>query len=278
MGADHHTTDHDDFGGLQRDGLNRDGLNRVDRRQALLVLGGAGIMGLLAACSPGTPDDSGASVTTRQPGTTAGGAGPAIAAETPGPFPADGTNGPNLLADGAVVRPNITSSIGDLTGTADGVPATVQLTIVDAVTGDPRPGAAVYLWHCTATGQYSIYEVRDQNYLRGVQVADDAGRLAFTTVFPGCYPGRWPHAHIEIYDSLSEADTGSNAVRTSQLALPQADCEAVYADTRYENSAGNLSRLSLNRDGVFADGWADQLATVSGSNDDGYTVSLLVRV
>ena len=136
----------------------------------------------------------------------------------------------------------------------------------------------MYLWHCTATGQYSIYEVRDQNYLRGVQAADDAGRLAFTTVFPGCYPGRWPHAHVEIYDSLSEADTGSNAVRTSQLALPQADCEAVYADSRYENSAGNLSRLSLNRDGVFADGWADQLATVSGSNDDGYTVSLLVRV
>ena len=46
----------------------------------------------------------------------------------------------------------------------------------------------------------------------------------------------------------------------------------------YGNSAGNLSRLSLESDGVFADGWSDQLATMSGSPSDGYTASLLVRV
>jgi hypothetical protein len=109
-------------------------------------------------------------------------------------------------------------------------------------------------------------------------VADAAGRVGFTSVFPGCYSGRWPHAHFEVYRSLEEATAGSAAVKTSQLALPQADCEAVYADGRYGNSAESLSRLSLDTDGVFADGWSDQLATMTGSPADGYTASLLVRV
>ena len=161
---------------------------------------------------------------------------------------------------------------------ASGVPTTVQLTVVEATTGASLPGAAVYLWHCTADGRYSIYEVEDQNYLRGVQVADDAGRVTFTTVFPGCYAGRWPHCHFEVYDSLSVATAGSQATKTSQLALPQADCEMVYSsDSAYGQSAGNLSSLSLTSDNVFSDGWTDQLATVSADGSS-YTASLLVRV
>lgn len=282
MSATHdHDDRHDDFGGLRRDTARL-----MDRRRALAVLGGGvGLAGLLAACGSDVATDGTSSTTISGPTTTgrpAAGAvappGPAIAEETAGPFPADGTNGPNLLADGAVVRPDITSSIAPFTGNAEGIPATMQLTVVDASTGAPLAGAAVYLWHCTAGGAYSIYEVTDENYLRGVQVADDAGRLAFTTVFPGCYRGRWPHAHFEVYEGIGEANSGRNAIAVSQLALPQADCEAVYTDARYGDSADNLSRLSLTRDGVFADGWESQLATVSGSNDTGYTVSLLVRV
>ena len=136
----------------------------------------------------------------------------------------------------------------------------------------------MYLWHCTADGRYSIYEIADQNYLRGVQVADDGGRLSFETVFPGCYPGRWPHCHFEVFTSLDEASIGAAAIKTSQLAFPQADCEVVYADSRYGNSADSLAQLSLASDGVFRDGWSEQLATVAGSADRGYTASLLVRV
>jgi protocatechuate 3,4-dioxygenase beta subunit len=176
------------------------------------------------------------------------------------------------------VRSDITTSIGSLSGTADGVPLTVQLTVVNAADGSAVPGAAVYLWHCTADGAYSIYEMEDQNYLRGVQAADDAGRLSFTTVFPGCYAGRWPHAHFEVYDAVDGATAGLAAVKTSQLALPEADCAAVYADGRYGSSADNLGRLSLDTDNVFADGWTDQLATMSGSVEAGYVASLLVRI
>ena len=111
-----------------------------------------------------------------------------------------------------------------------------------------------------------------------MQVADAAGKVAFTTIFPGCYAGRWPHCHFEVYDTLDEATAGSQAIKTSQLALPESDCSAVYADRRYGNSANNLSRLSLNSDMVFSDGWSDQLATLSGTVSQGYMASLLVRI
>ena len=91
-------------------------------------------------------------------------------------------------------------------------------------------GHAVYLWHCTRDGNYSLYSssVLDENYLRGVQVSDSNGQVTFTTIFPGCYSGRWPHMHFEIYSSLATATSGNNDVKTSQLALPAAACNQVY--------------------------------------------------
>jgi protocatechuate 3,4-dioxygenase beta subunit len=272
---------HDDHGGLVRDLPHL-----MDRRRALAVLGGLGAAGLLAACSSGSSTSSASSSTSTTAaagGTTAAGtsgssgAGAATPTETAGPFPADGSNGPNLLTDGAVVRSDIRSSIGELSGTADGIETTVELELLDAATGGALAGAALYLWQCDAGGAYSIYEVEDQNYLRGVQVADEDGRLSFTTVFPGCYQGRWPHWHFEVFASVDDADAGSDAVLTSQIALPRDACEVAYADDRYGPSADNLSRLSIETDGIFSDGVDQQLASVSGSNDAGYTVSLTIR-
>ncbi len=297
-------SDHDDHGGLDRDLPHL-----LDRRQALRWMGGVSLAGLLVACGldgDSAESSSPAPATTTTPATTTPAApaatssttqltaltpdttttaptdtaapGAEIPDETAGPFPADGSNGPNVLADDGVVRADLTTSFGGLTGTADGVPAVFQLAIVDAASGTPLPGAVVYLWHCTADGRYSIYEIADENYLRGAGVADDAGRVAFTSVFPGCYRGRWPHCHFEVYPSLAEATSGGTAIKTSQLALPQADCEVVYTDPSYGNSAANLARLSLDTDNVFRDGWSEQLATVAGSTDEGFTASLLVRV
>src|SRR6188474_65628 len=54
--------------------------------------------------------------------------------ETAGPFPGDGSNGPSVLNLTGVVRSDIRSSFAGLTGTADGVPLTIDLTIVSAAT------------------------------------------------------------------------------------------------------------------------------------------------
>lgn len=246
--------EHDDHGGLHRDIPAL-----VGRRNMLRMMGGLSLAGLLAACGVG--GSTATTLTTATTSATAGSsttaveatAGEEIPDETAGPYPADASNGPNVLDDEGIVRSDITTSFGGSSGVADGIPIACNLSIVDAATGSAIPGATVYLWHCTAEGQYSIYELEDENFLRGVQVADGAGRISFTSIFPGCYAGRWPHAHFEVYSSLEDATAGSAATKTSQLALPQADCETVYADSRYGNSAQNLSRLSLDTDNVFSD-------------------------
>jgi protocatechuate 3,4-dioxygenase beta subunit len=280
-------------------------VRRIGRRTLLLnVIGGAGVLAVLAACSSNgsssaaTASTAGSnagtvpatSATAATTATTATTAVPATAAatsadpgapipeETAGPYPGDGTNGPNALSEQGIVRPDIRTSVGSAGGTAEGIETTIALRVVDAATGAPLPGAAVYLWHCTQDGAYSMYDIPSENYLRGVQVADGDGNLAFTTVFPGCYSGRWPHAHFEVYESLDDATNGRQAVVTSQLAFPEAACAEAYTAAGYEASVHNLARNSLSTDMVFSDGADDQLVTVTGTQANGYTASLVVRV
>jgi protocatechuate 3,4-dioxygenase beta subunit len=161
------------------------------------------------------------------------------------------------------------------------VPLTVELTVLDNANGNaPYAGAAVYLWHCTSDGLYSLYSqgATDQNYLRGVQEADSDGKVTFTSIFPGAYSGRWPHIHFEVYPSLDKATNASNKIATSQLALPQDVCETVYATDGYSASVRNLAQSSLESDNVFRDGVDQQMATMSGSVDAGYKATLNVPV
>ena len=87
---------------------------------------------------------------------------------------------------------------------------------------------------------------------------------AFTTIFPACYSGRWPHIHFEVYPSLAKATNSANKIATSQMALPEATAKAVYATNGYEQSVSNLSRVSLASDNVFSDGYDLQMPTVKG--------------
>ena len=268
----------------------------IGRRRLIGLLGGAGLLAVLAACGSDGNGATGASTTTGSStassaatsatsaasGTSgaSAGAGAEIPDETAGPYPGDGTNGPNVLTESGVVRSDIRSSFGSSSTVAEGLPMQIDLTVVDAATGDPLPGAAVYLWHCDRDGGYSLYGrgIEEENYLRGVQVADDSGRLAFTSIFPACYSGRWPHAHFEVYSALADATSGEAAVKTSQLALPEETCDAVYETEGYERSVANLAEVSLDGDMVFRDGVDDQMATVTGDPASGYVASLVVRI
>jgi len=179
-----------------------------------------------------------------------------------------------------VVRRDIRSSFAGLSGTADGIPLTVTLTVLSASSCEPLAGHAVYLWHCDRAGRYSLYSpgVTDQNYLRGVQEADADGKVTFTTIFPACYSGRWPHMHFEVYSSLAAATSASSNVATSQLALPKATCDAVYATPGYEQSIANLQQVSLATDNVFSDGASLEIPSVSGDLNAGFTATLNVAV
>jgi protocatechuate 3,4-dioxygenase beta subunit len=254
----------DEFGDLHRDlTLTAD----VTRRDVLRFLFGASMLHLLGCA--GSDDTSGNND-----------ACAAIPEETAGPFPGDGSNGPNALTQSGVVRSDIRSSFGGLSGTADGIPLTIVLTIASASTCAPLPGYAVYVWHCSREGLYSLYStgVTDQNYLRGVQETDANGQATFTSIFPACYPGRWPHIHFEVYPSLAAATAASNKVATSQLALPEATCDLVYATSGYQASVTNLQNVSLATDMVFSDGAVLELPTISGDIAGGFTATLTVAV
>ena len=220
----------------------------------------------LVRAAPRSPSPSGSSP-------SAGGPRPSAApvqevpGETAGPFPGDGTNGPNVLDDSGIVRKDIRPSFGTSTTVATGVPLTIRLTVRDASSGDALTGAAVYVWQCDREGAYSLYGsgLEDENYLRGVQPVDATGTATFTSVFPGCYSGRWPHIHFEVYPGLADAIASGPIAKISQIALPREACESVYATDGYGTSLATLSRLSLAGDGVFGDdGGIHQLAVMSG--------------
>lgn len=253
----------------------------------------AGAASTTTAAAPATTPATTAGTTAATVGSTAAPAPTSAAAavvatvteeipdETAGPFPGDGSNGPDMLAERDVVRADITRSIGDASGVADGVPLTFTMAVVDVASKTPLAGAAVYAWQCDALGRYSMYSdgVTGENYLRGVVEADANGNATFRSVFPGCYPGRWPHIHFEVYESVAAATGGGEPIKTSQLAFPQAACEAVYTDARYPGSAGFLAELSLATDGVFRDDEAvNQLAVTTGDTTTGFTATLGVGV
>ncbi|MEV6346218.1 intradiol ring-cleavage dioxygenase [Actinoplanes sp. NPDC051851] len=205
-----------------------------------------------------------------------------VESETAGPYPADGSNGPDVRVLSGIVRSDIRSSFGTSTTTAAGVPLQFSLTVQN-LNCVAVSGAAVYAWHCDRAGLYSLYSsgVTNENYLRGIQVTNSSGVVTFTSIYPGCYSGRWPHIHFEVYSSLTAATSGSGPIKkTSQIALPQDVSSTVYSSaTGYSASVTNLSRITLATDNVFGDdSAAREMATVTGSVSAGYVANLTISV
>jgi len=281
-------------------GLAFDVETLLDRRQLLKAFGygglglsllalvgcGNGAAGSGAAGTSSTSTSASAASTASASASAAAGASAAdcavIPEETAGPFPGDGSNGPDILTESGVVRKDIRASLGSTTTVAQGIPLTIRLAIQDQANNcTPLGGAAVYVWHCDRDGNYSMYSsgVENETYLRGVQAVDANGVATFTSIFPACYPGRWPHVHFEVYKSLEKATNPANRIATSQIALPEAACQQVYGTDGYRNSLSTLSQVTLKSDIVFAnDGGVHQIGTMTGSVADGLTVDLAVPV
>ena len=256
--------EHHDHG----DGLHEDLVKLASRRDALRIFGAGGAAAILSTL--GASRALAATPTAEVP------------TETAGPYPGDGSNGPDVLDDSGIVRHDIRRSFGDSRTLAKGVPLRVNLTVTDAAKDyAPMAGAAVYLWHCDRSGRYSLYSsgVEDENYLRGIAKTNSHGTAWFKTIFPACYSGRWPHIHFEVYSSVAKAVANGPIVKTSQIALPKAVCQKVYATSGYSGSSNNLGQVSLSTDNVFRDDKAiHQLATVTGSVAKGYVANLTIGV
>ncbi|XDF36960.1 intradiol ring-cleavage dioxygenase [Paracidovorax avenae] len=263
------------------------------RRIALGTLGAFGTLGLAGLLGCGGGSDGSSGTTGSGGGTdTSGGSGTGtpqtcsvVPEETAGPYPADGSSASNanynVLALSGIVREDIRKSIG-ATGNVDGVPLSISITLTGTRSGCAAlAGYAVYLWHCSQEGNYSVYTERSiaANYLRGVQVTDAGGTVTFTTVVPGCYAGRMPHMHLEIYPSLALATTASQSVKTTQLAFPTDTLGAIYAaHSGYSASVRNLAAMSFATDNVFSDGTELQMTTMASDGSGGYTATAAISI
>lgn len=240
----------------------------IGRRRVLGLMVGAGA---LAAAAPAAALDC-----------------VALPWETAGPFPGDGTNTRagqvvNALTQAGVVREDIRSSFNGMSGRAEGIPLTLDIAVSDAASCGALGGHAIYLWHCDAAGRYSLYDLPEANYLRGVGVSDDSGRVRFRTILPGCYAGRWPHIHFEVFTSPEAAVTGEASVLTAQIALPEMVCAAAYeGDARYSGGAANLSWITLGSDNVFGDNTdaqiEQQMPSMQGDVARGFLASVAIPV
>ena len=134
--------------------------------------------------------------------------------------------------------------------------------------------AAVEVWQCDATGNYSEYaqpgyDGTGQTFLRGVQAADTSGRVTFRTIYPGWYMGRATHIHVQVF-------VNGAVVKTTQIAFPENVSSSVYRTGVYaphgQNSTSNSS------DNVFCDGTQSELATVAGDSTSGYSAALTIGI
>ena len=113
-----------------------------------------------------------------------------------------------------------------------GVKLRLALGVVEAATCQPIPGARVDIWHADAQGLYSGFrgqgdgrniDTTGQHFLRGTQMADEAGGVVFETIWPGWYAGRATHIHFKVF--LDERN-----VAMGQIYFPDALNEYLYAN------------------------------------------------
>ena len=222
---------------------------RLSRREALGVIGAAGAA--MVACNSSSPTSPTPTSTT--PGATSA-ACVVTPTETAGPFPS--------------IELPVRSDVRE---DRQGTPLALAITVVNAgASCAPVTNASVEIWHCDAAGDYSEYgSVRSSTWLRGIQPVDANGVARFTTIYPGWYGGRATHIHIEVF-------VNNRSVKTSQIAFPEEINSAVYATGVYAPRGPNPTKN--DRDGIFADGFTSELATVTGNATSGLTATFQVGI
>ena len=244
---------------------------------AFSILGSAGLIGCGGSSSATNSTSSSASSSVSSSTATASSASATssvdsctlIPTETEGPYPLTA-----ILSNSAIVR-------ADIAENKSGVPLTLKLKLVN-VSSDCSPFtyASIYVWHCDKDGVYSGYSQPGANtvgetFCRGVQDVDENGVATFNTIFPGWYTGRLTHIHFQVF---LYNDTSSTATATSQLAFPADITTAVYNSSLYSAHGQNTSVSSFAADNVFSDGITYQLASVTGSVDEGFVATLDVGI
>ena len=181
--------------------------------------------------------------------------------ETPGPFP--------IKTPADMIKENI---VGD----RKGIPLVIEIEVQDTKNNcSPLPNVNVDIWQCDAKGNYSEYDGQlegdftTHHFLRGRQTTDSNGKVRFVSIYPGWYPGRAPHIHLEIKNN------GGQSLLISQIAFDEAISKTVYATGEYKGAFDT----SNSDDGIFEDSLNRNLADkLTGNINDGYVLSKVIKV
>jgi protocatechuate 3,4-dioxygenase beta subunit len=230
----------------------------MERKEFLKSLGMSSIvLPLFALCS--NDDDP----------TLTSGSCTATSAETAGPFP---TKNPSSL------------EMVDIRSDRTGVALTIEITIQDKNNSCAAvEGAIVDIWHCDKDGYYSEYggvnmqtiDLTAVHFLRGRQITDSNGKVGFTSIFPGWYPSRATHIHVHIYNAAGKS------LLVTQIAFPEGTNSAVNlvnASTANGYTKGMSGYTYNASDNVFTDSVDNELATISGSVENGYALTHTIVV
>lgn len=178
--------------------------------------------------------------------------------ETAGPFP--------IKTPAQLVRENI---IGNRTG----VPLMFNIIVQNVNDScNPMEGVLVDVWHCDAQGNYSEYsgqldgDFTSENFLRGRQTTGSNGVASFISIFPGWYPGRTPHIHLEVKNSSGKS------LLISQISWDENISNTVYASQGYNGNADTNNK----NDGIVSD--ANLAESLTGNVIDGYILTKTIKV
>jgi protocatechuate 3,4-dioxygenase beta subunit len=249
------------------------GRRAVSRRVALGTFGGLGLTAFLVACGSSTKSSGTTATSTTAASTTA------ATSTTPtsdAVLMPELTEGPYYL-DLDLVR-------SDVREDRAGVPLEVHLSIVDTATGRPVAGAMVDIWHADGNGLYSgfasahlavaatastVSPADDGTFLRGTQISGTDGSVAFTTIYPGWYPGRAVHIHVKVH-------VDGNEIHTGQLFFDDSFSDTVFASASPYDTRGTRDTLNVH-DSIYASGGAASTLTPS-TVGSGYSTTLAMGV
>jgi len=231
------------------------------RKFVLLGLGGVAVLGLEACGGAAASAASSTTTSSSSSGSTC-----TLAAEL--------TEGPFYVDDGLLRS--------DLLEGQTGVPLRLKITVVKASTCAAVSGAVVEVWCANHTGTYSDESSEGtlgETYLRGTQITDSDGLVAFTMIYPGWYSGRTVHIHLRVRtggtaSGSTYSTSGSTIVHTGQLFFPASYNEAmrsVYAED-------TNSFINNDSDSIYASGGSSSILTLTGSTAAGFTGTITVAV
>lgn len=180
--------------------------------------------------------------------------------EIAGPFP--------IMTPAQQVQANII-------GNRNGIALQINFTIQKKTTCAPLSNVFVDLWQCDSRGNYSEYsgqedgDFSNEDFLRGRQTTNAEGKVSFISIYPGWYPGRAPHLHLEVRDA------NENSLLITQVAFPENISNSVYATTGY---TGNFDTANSN-DLSFSNSLQDNLPdSITGDNTNGYVYNKIITV